>query len=116
MHFFQTKIDMLDSLLNLEIAYKMIEKKSEDGEDVDVFDRHYLSLSCKLELISLECPDAKLIQRYVTNGHMSTHRFKVKIKNIFKVERKDEAERFEKYKNLHNKQLLWHGSRTSVST
>jgi poly [ADP-ribose] polymerase len=106
---------MLDSLLNLEVAYKMIEKKPEEEEsEVDVFDRHYLSLSCKIDLISLESPEAKLIQMYVTNGHMSTHRFQVNIKNIFKVERKDENERYAKHKNLHNKQLLWHGSRTSV--
>ncbi|KAI6190030.1 Poly [ADP-ribose] polymerase [Aphelenchoides bicaudatus] len=110
----KTKCDMLDSLLNLEIAYKMIEKKDEDSQEgVDVFDNHYLSLNCKIELLPSESPEAKLIQLYVQNGHMSTHRFTVKIKQIFKVERKDEAERYKKYKNLHNKQLLWHGSRTS---
>lgn len=112
----KTKVDMLDSLLNLEVAYKLIEKKEEDTQaGVDVFDSHYLSLNCKIEVLSPDTLEAKLIQLYIDNGHMSTHRFRVKVKHIFKVERKDEKERYKKYKHLNNKQLLWHGSRSSVS-
>lgn len=32
---------------------------------------------------------------------------------VFKIAREDEADRYAPFKDLHNRQLLWHGSRTT---
>lgn len=44
---------MLDSLLELEIAYKLIKQEEEaETEDskIDPFDRYYSSLNCQIEV------------------------------------------------------------------
>ena len=54
----------------------------------------------------------KLISDYLQNTHAATHSsYKLRINNIFEVKRDGEAARFAKYSNLHNRKLLWHGSR-----
>ena len=48
------------------------------------------------------------------NTHASTHNlYKLKIEEIFKISRHGESGRFEKFKSLDNRMLLWHGSRTT---
>ena len=37
----------------------------------------------------------------------------VRILQIFEVDREGEGQQFEPFKALHNRQLLWHGSRTT---
>lgn len=32
---------------------------------------------------------------------------------IFRIEREGESQRYKPFKQLHNRQLLWHGSRTT---
>lgn len=109
---------MIDSLLELEIAYKLIKQEEADEQNKDVkidpFDRYYNTLNCDIALLDRESEDFKLIQVYITNGHMSTHHFKVEIKEIFSVNRHGEREAYmKKSKSIKNKRLLWHGSRTS---
>ena len=56
----------------------------------------------------------KVLEKYVKNTHGSTHTlYKLEIEDIFKVERKGEAKRFKPFRKMHNRQLLWHGSRTT---
>ncbi|KAH3714391.1 Poly(ADP-ribose) polymerase catalytic domain [Pelomyxa schiedti] len=49
-----------------------------------------------------------MIQKYVTNTHP---RSTPAIKNIYRVDRAGESDRFEPSKVLGNRKLLWHGSR-----
>lgn len=52
--------------------------------------------------------------RMVANTHAPTHnKFRVQIQDVFAVSRRGEAARFAPFKQLHNRRLLWHGSRTS---
>lgn len=81
----KSKTEMVDSLLELEVAYTLMENKEED--EIDPFDRHYLSLKCKIELIGPESEEARIIRLFAANSHMKTHTFKIHIKQIFKVER-----------------------------
>ena len=55
-----------------------------------------------------------MLEKYVKNTHASTHNlYKLKIEAIFKISRHGEEGRFEKFKSLDNRTLLWHGSRTT---
>jgi hypothetical protein len=53
-----------------------------------------------------------MVVNYVKNTHGTTHtQFKLEVMEVFDLERKGERERFQKFSNLHNRALLWHGSR-----
>lgn len=52
------------------------------------------------------------IEQFVKNTHAETHSsYSLNIKDIFKVHRTGEEKRFKPFKKLHNRKLLWHGSR-----
>lgn len=54
----------------------------------------------------------KIIEQYVKNTHAETHNsYSLKIQDVFKVIRTGEEKRFKPFKKLHNRKLLWHGSR-----
>jgi poly [ADP-ribose] polymerase len=46
-------------------------------------------------------------------SNTSVHDFQLKIIDVFKVEREEEAQRYEPFRNSQNCQLLWHGSRVT---
>ncbi len=52
----------------------------------------------------------KLIEKYVKNTHAQTHKnFHLQIDEVFTLRKEVEEQRYRK--DIHNKQLLWHGSR-----
>ena len=52
----------------------------------------------------------KVIEKYVNNTHAQTHtNFHLEIEEVFTLRKEVEEERYRK--DIHNKQLLWHGSR-----
>lgn len=114
----QSLSDMLDSLMEIECAYSML-KKEEDNEEkvedeVSPIDKHYEQLKTKLVPIDRDSDEFKTLEKYVQNTHAETHRtYDLEIVDIFKVERSGEARRFKPFKKLHNRKLLWHGSRTT---
>lgn len=53
-----------------------------------------------------------IIDQYIKNTHAETHSsYSLDVKNVFKVIRSGEDKRFKPFKKLHNRKLLWHGSR-----
>lgn len=53
-----------------------------------------------------------IIEQYLKNTHAETHSsYSLNIKDIYKVVRSGEEKRFKPFKKLHNRKLLWHGSR-----
>ena len=52
----------------------------------------------------------KVIERFVKNTHATTHTaFQLQIEEVFLLKKDVEEDRYRK--DIHNKQLLWHGSR-----
>ncbi|UYV80414.1 PARP1 [Cordylochernes scorpioides] len=104
----KAKIDMLDSLLEIELAYKML-KETPDGK-MDPIDQHYLQLRADISVA--DCPEMDMIQKYVANTHAATHSsYSLHIQDVFKVSRHTETKRFKPFLKLPNHKLLWHGSR-----
>ncbi|XP_055949257.1 poly [ADP-ribose] polymerase 1-like isoform X2 [Argiope bruennichi] len=103
------KIEMLDSLLQIEIAYSIIKG---DGEDEDPIDVHYRNLKADIEIVEKDTDEYLLIEIYLKNTHAPTHsQYGLDIIEAFRINRHGESEKYNKFKNLHNKKLLWHGSR-----
>uniref|UniRef100_A0A8C2EQZ9 Poly [ADP-ribose] polymerase n=1 Tax=Cyprinus carpio TaxID=7962 RepID=A0A8C2EQZ9_CYPCA len=113
MDYIQQKVQMLDNLLDIEVAYSLLRGGVEDNEK-DPIDINYEKLKTKIEVVDKSSSEAQLIQQYVKNTHAATHNtYTLDVEEIFKINREGESQRFRPFKELHNRQLLWHGSRTT---
>jgi len=107
------KVDMLDNLLEIEVAYSLLKGSRGDGER-DPIDIHYESLKADINVISKDSEEFNMIQEYVKNTHAKTHRhYSLKVEEVFSLAREGEAKRYRPFKELPNRKLLWHGSRTT---
>lgn len=99
---------MLNSLLDIDIAFNMLKMNKDQSEDL--IDTHYKNLHCGMEVLDKESNEFKLIERYLNNTHAETHnQYRLVIKDVIKVNREGESEKYEKKKQLKNRKLLWHG-------
>ncbi|XP_064621580.1 poly [ADP-ribose] polymerase 1-like [Lineus longissimus] len=107
----KAKIEMVDNLLEIEVAYNLLKAGSEGGKDpIDV---HYEQLKTDMKVLDKKSDEFKRICDYVKNTHGSTHTmYDLKVEEVFNVAREGEKSRFKPFRQLHNRQLLWHGSRT----
>lgn len=81
------------------------------SSEIHTMDYAYRALGCQLTDISEGSAEYKMIDKYMqtTSGHYANT---YQISHIFSINRQDEIERFEPFKNNFNRKLLWHGSRT----
>ncbi|KAJ8732599.1 hypothetical protein PYW07_015198 [Mythimna separata] len=109
----KTKTAMLDNLLEIEIAYSLM-KTETDTDNSSPISAHYLKLKANIEPLPTSSPEFDMIQEYVRNTHAATHStYTLEIEQVFKVVREGEDKRFKPFKKLHNRRLLWHGSRVT---
>ncbi|XP_052061319.1 poly [ADP-ribose] polymerase 2-like [Mytilus californianus] len=104
----KAKIQLLEALSDIEIAIKVL--KQGDMSDNPI-DRHYKSLNVDLVPVEKSSDDYKMVNDYLLNTHASTHsQYKMEIVSLFEMKKHGEDKNF---KDLGNRQLLWHGSRLS---
>ncbi|XP_037946866.1 poly [ADP-ribose] polymerase [Teleopsis dalmanni] len=107
-----TLLQMLDSLMEIECAYNLIKSEENIKEDMNPIDKHYEQLKTKLEPLDKTSKEYEMLENYVKNTHADTHKmYELEIIDIFKVARQGESRRYKPFKKLHNRKLLWHGSR-----
>lgn len=106
------KMEQLKALDEMIVA---AEKMS--NPKISSIEQRYLSLQCGLATVT-DQKEIDMILNYAKNTSACTHNFKIKVTNIYAVDRNGENNRFnEKMANgftpsqMHNRQLLWHGSR-----
>ncbi|XP_015781731.1 poly [ADP-ribose] polymerase 1 [Tetranychus urticae] len=107
----EKKREMLDALMEMEIACELMTTVKQEKVTDDPIKQHYLQLKTDVNVLNSNEPEYKVINEYLANTHAKTHACKLKIMEAFKVCRHGEEERYKKHANLHNKMLLWHGSR-----
>ncbi|XP_048363626.1 poly [ADP-ribose] polymerase 1 [Sphaerodactylus townsendi] len=113
LEYITSKVEMLDNLLDIEVAYSLLRSGGQDG-DKDPIDVNYEKLKTDIKVVDKNSEEAKIIKQYVKNTHASTHNaYDLKVLEVFKIEREGESQRYKPFKELHNRQLLWHGSRTT---
>ncbi|TNV79748.1 hypothetical protein FGO68_gene2208 [Halteria grandinella] len=104
------KLDLIQNLIDIKIAHKIIKQgRKAKGPKVNPLDEKYAQLNCQLTTLKSTQDEFKMIETYL--NHTKEHN-KVKILDIFKVDRPEEAKKYNP-KKLGNKMLLWHGSRFS---
>eukprot|EP00002_Diphylleia_rotans_P021112 TRINITY_DN410_c0_g1_i15.p1 TRINITY_DN410_c0_g1~~TRINITY_DN410_c0_g1_i15.p1 ORF type:complete len:760 (+),score=161.86 TRINITY_DN410_c0_g1_i15:47-2326(+) len=107
----QAKAALLENLAQLEIANRVINVSS--SIPINPVDASYEELKCKFSTLGTTEPEYDLIISAVKNSHGSTHNFKLSVLEIYKVEREGEDTRYAPFQTMHNRRLLWHGSRLS---
>ncbi|MEQ2178721.1 hypothetical protein GOODEAATRI_017041, partial [Goodea atripinnis] len=109
----QAKVEMLDNLLDIEVAYSLLRGGAQDNEH-DPIDINYEKLKTKIEVVDKTTQEAEIIMQYVKNTHAATHNtYTLEVQEIFKIAREGEHQRYRPFEEIHNRQLLWHGSRTT---
>lgn len=97
----EEKGDLLDLLRNMCHMSKNVDKS--------VMEKY-----SKLETTLTHVEDrktAELIDRYLKTNTGGSHKFILNILDIYKIDKPKEAQAYRKWDGLHNKQLLWHGTR-----
>uniref|UniRef100_A0A182VQR6 Poly [ADP-ribose] polymerase n=1 Tax=Anopheles minimus TaxID=112268 RepID=A0A182VQR6_9DIPT len=107
------KQTMLESLMEIEFAYSLLNESGEENkEGKNPLDAHYEQLKTVIEPMARGSEEFTLLEQYVRNTHAETHKsYDLEIAEIFRIKRKGEDRRFQPFKKLHNRKLLWHGSR-----
>ncbi|XP_041697233.1 poly [ADP-ribose] polymerase 2 [Coregonus clupeaformis] len=104
------KIALLEALSDIQIAVKMVQSSAYGDEHP--LDRQYNSLQCQLQPLSSCSQEYQVVERYLQTTHAPTHSdFTMTVLDIFSVDREGEKNGF--LSQLHNRTLLWHGSRLS---
>jgi len=113
----KSKIEMVETLLEIETATKMLKngkEKAEGGEAESVIDKHYKQLHTDIQPLEHDSEDFGLIQKYVKNTHAPTHKnYTLDVLEAFSLDRENEADRYKAFEQTPNRMLLWHGSRTT---
>ncbi|CAK6432434.1 unnamed protein product [Pipistrellus nathusii] len=104
------KIQLLEALGDIEIAIKLVKTELQSPEHP--LDQHYKKLHCALHPLDHESYEFKIISQYLQSTHAPTHSdYTMTLLDAFEVEKEGEKEAFKE--DLHNRMLLWHGSRLS---
>eukprot|EP00118_Oscarella_pearsei_P026283 m.309715 g.309715 ORF g.309715 m.309715 type:complete len:959 (+) comp47446_c0_seq1:38-2914(+) len=108
------KTRMLDSLLDIEVAYSLLKSKSDSVASKDPIDTNYEKLQTDMKVLDHDSEEFKMLVEYVANTHAATHRgYELEVQEILKINRHGEEKRYKPFKKLHNRMLLWHGSRVT---
>lgn len=107
------KMNMLDTLIDLEIAANLMkETEVEDNGEYDKLEANYKALKTGLEPMDKHSDLYKLLESYAYNTQDKTvYTPTFVVEDIFNVTRESEEGRYEPWKENENRVLLWHGSR-----
>ncbi|XP_075954152.1 poly [ADP-ribose] polymerase 2 [Anarhichas minor] len=104
------KISLLEALSEIQIAVKMVQSSGEGDEHP--LDRQYCSLQCQMQPLDSSSHEYTVVEKYLHSTHASTHSdYTMSVLDIFSVDREGERNNF--LSQMHNRTLLWHGSRLS---
>ncbi|ESN96355.1 hypothetical protein HELRODRAFT_95414 [Helobdella robusta] len=107
----KTKVAMLDNLLEIEVAYNLLISGSKAGVTGDV-DDNYNKLKTDIAVLDKSSEEFQRICQFVKNTHAATHdEYDLQVSEVFTISRLGESKVYESFKSLHNRMLLWHGSR-----
>ncbi|XP_066280586.1 poly [ADP-ribose] polymerase tankyrase-like isoform X1 [Branchiostoma lanceolatum] len=96
--------DKLSSLMDLEVASKVLVGAHHKREEVNALDYVYRAIGCQIQLVDQESNEAQYILRYIHNTDKNAN-----VKAIFRLARPGETERLSSC-GVGNSQLLFHGT------
>lgn len=110
------EVELLESLSDLKDAHNII-KSEKDDAGIHVLDSRFNALNLQeMTPLSPESTEFSEIQKYLLNTCGQTHHYSYSLRDIFRIERQGELNRFDKSafaKIASDRRLLWHGSRAT---
>lgn len=103
------KFDLVAMLGDIEIAQGL---QAGGDDSINPIDKKYQQLQAELTHIKTSAPIHKKVVQYI-KATESTWR-KVKLLDMWEVDRNGEADGFDEHKKLDNRRLLWHGTNVAV--
>ncbi|KFG79917.1 poly polymerase 2 ADP-ribosyltransferase 2 [Metarhizium anisopliae] len=109
------EIELLESLSDMKDASNIMKIDRSKARTVHPMDSHFQGLGMR-EMAPLDHSSSEFdyLQRYLNGSKGSTHGINYKVRNIFRIRRAGEYERFNDSvftKIPSDRRLLWHGSR-----
>ncbi|KAF7818406.1 Poly [ADP-ribose] polymerase 1 [Senna tora] len=107
---FKSKVKMLESLQDIEIASRLV---GFDVDSDDSIDDKYKKLHCDISPLPHDSEDYRLIEKFLHTTHAPTHTdWSLELEEVFSLEREGEFDKYAPHREkLGNRMLLWHGSR-----
>lgn len=111
----KAKTMMLDNLMEIEVAYSLLKSGEETTDkEKDPLDIHFEKLKTDMSVLSKDSDEFQRIVEYVANTHAVTHnQYELEVMEAFDISRHGEHKRYKPFSKLHNRMLLWHGSRVT---
>lgn len=101
------KITMLEALAEIKVATALIDSASGSQNQLD---SNYKKLNREINPVDKETAEFELINKYLQTTHATTHSsYTLQLADLFALKSIPEDLRYTK--DIHNKMLLWHGSR-----
>lgn len=100
------RAELLKNIEGMKFTFDFLHRDTLN-KAANFLDAVYAFLNAQIQPINHDSDEFKAIEKYVQDTKMD---WNVEIKDIFKVYRKEDEARFEPYKNLANRTLLWHGT------
>eukprot|EP00457_Paulinella_chromatophora_P002241 gb/GEZN01002245.1/.p1 GENE.gb/GEZN01002245.1/~~gb/GEZN01002245.1/.p1 ORF type:complete len:752 (+),score=189.78 gb/GEZN01002245.1/:65-2320(+) len=109
----QRKVDLLDNLREMQIASRILKQaRKAKNKHLNPVDVQYDLLHCTLSPLESDAAEHAALAVAIQTTHGPTHtQYTLSIERIFVCTRARERVRFAPFAKLHNRQLLWHGSR-----
>jgi poly [ADP-ribose] polymerase len=110
----QAKFDMINTLTDMTVVQDLMAKEKKDAEatgEIDhPLDRQFKDLECSIDVVPRGSPEYDYVSKYFE----ATKESKLKLLEVFRVDRKGESERYAAHDDLENRKLLWHGTNIAV--
>ncbi|XP_077522271.1 poly [ADP-ribose] polymerase tankyrase-like isoform X2 [Amblyomma americanum] len=97
--------DLVHALVHLHLAHQLLMGAQLRAAEMHPLDYVYLSLHCKIQLMSEECPEVQTMMQYVHNSSETPP----KVLRMFRVTRDGEPQRLASC-GVDNHWLLWHAA------
>jgi predicted DNA-binding WGR domain protein len=102
-----SSVALLEELKNIHITYTIIKK---NNTNINRLTNIYNQLETNVALLDKECNMYAELLKYVENTHCPTHNCKLKVTDIYEINKNTNTIYDEYTKNMKNKMLLFHGS------
>lgn len=118
MDLIKKEVELIEALTDMQLANDVMKhaKKKQSKEEVNLLDQQFQGLNLN-EMTPLDSHGTEFeeLASYLKKSAGQTHGVRYQVRDIFRIERQGENERFtkSKYAKIDNsdKRLLWHGSR-----
>ena len=109
-----TQFTLIEDLINIEAASKILLAAQSKMNEINPLDYCLKALGVDLEVIQQFTQEYDIIKKYIDRSSNEDDGYQhMNLKNIFRLQRRGENERFIPYIGMENRWLLFHGSKTS---